>query len=53
MPIYLDSEKRECIKRYIENSKNKVVESINLNTGYVKYVKELKGVPRKPGGRNS
>ena len=49
MPINLDNDKRKIIKDYIENAKNKIVESIDINTGNVKYVKELKGVPRKPG----
>ena len=49
MASNLDIEKREIIKKYIENSKNKVVENIDIITGNVKYVKELKGSPRKPG----
>ena len=49
MLIDLDDAKRETIKRYIENAKNKIVKQIDIKTGTVKYVEELKGTPRKPG----
>ncbi len=49
MTSNLDNEEREIIKKYIENSKIKIVENIDIITGSVKYVNELKGKPRRPG----
>lgn len=45
----INKEQQEIIKKYIEEQSCKVVKEINWKKKSVKYVKELKGKPRKPG----